>query len=215
MIDLVSADEPGARDPVDPALPFVVTLDDGTPLRLRLGTPDDRAALVAGFERLSSESRVRRFFTGMPKLSPLFLDRLLDVDRERHVAIAAEDLSRPSDVDGTPGLGVGVGRYIRNDDDPSMAEMAVAVIDEYHGRGIGRILLDTLVDHALDHGITTFTASVMSTNTPMLSLLMSMGAHPQLDLDDPTITEVHIPVSRELVDRSRLQQMLRRVASDS
>ena len=129
-------------------LPIVVELDDHTPIRLRLGTSDDRDELAAGFARLTPESRIGRFFTGMPRLSELFLDHLVDVDESRHVAIVAQDMSRMSDVDGqSKGLGVGVARYIVSNTDETRAELAVAVIDEYHGRGIGHLLLDALIDH--------------------------------------------------------------------
>ena len=38
--------------------------------------PDDRAALAEGFERLSAESRYRRFFAPVPHLSEHDLDYL-------------------------------------------------------------------------------------------------------------------------------------------
>ena len=79
------------------------------------------------------------------------------------------------------GLGVGVARYITSSTDPTRAEIAITVIDEYHGRGIGRLLLDALIDHAVDNGITTGTATVLSVNTKMLGLLTSMGATPRPD----------------------------------
>ncbi len=194
-------------------LPIGVELDDGTPLRLRLGTSDDRDELAAGFERLSPESRIARFFTGMPRLSRLFLDRLLDVDESRHVAVVAEDMSRVSDVDQqTMGLGVGVARYIASTTDPTRAEMAVAVIDEYHGRGIGHLLLDALVDHAVRNGITIGTATVLSDNIKMLGLLTSMGAVHRSDPDDHSIVTVEIPLASEHGRRSHLHTVLSRVA---
>ena len=109
-------------------LPLVVELDDGTPLLLRLGTSDDRDALVAGFARLSGASRFARFFTGTHRLSDIDVERLLDIDKSRHVAVVAEDMSRMSDVqDQTEGLGVGVARYITSSTDPTRAEIAITV----------------------------------------------------------------------------------------
>ena len=179
-------------------LPFSVELDDGTPLRLRLGTSDDRDALRAGFERLTPASRAARFFTGMPNLSDPFLDRLLDIDESRHVAIAAEDTSRGSDVDThSMGLGVGVARYITSSTDATRADLAVAVIDEYHGRGVGRLLLEALIDHAIANGVTTWTATVLSVNTKMLRLLASLGATPRSDPGDRSIVEFEIPLERD------------------
>ncbi len=179
---------------MNPQYPLDVELGDGTPLRLRLATPDDRDALAAGFARLSPESRVARFFTGMPDLSNRLLDRLLDIDGSRHVAIVGQDISRMSDVEQqSTGLGVGVARYITSSTDATQAEIAIAVIDEYHGRGVGRLLLDALIDHAVDSGITTCTATVLSDNTKMIRLLASMGAMPRWDPGDRTVVEFEIP----------------------
>jgi hypothetical protein len=44
-------------------------LADGTSVRLRLLRREDRAKLLAGFARLSDESRYSRFFTATPRLS--------------------------------------------------------------------------------------------------------------------------------------------------
>lgn len=201
-------------DPARPELPYEVTLTDGTRLLLRLGTPADREALVAGFEHLSPESRLTRFFSAMPRLAPQFLDRLLDVDRERHVAVAAFDLGRASEVgEMAEGYGVGVARYHRDDADPSRAEAAVAVIDEYQGRGIGRLLLDALVAHAMEHGISTFTAMVLTTNTAMLHVFADMGATFEWDPDDRQTVQLEIPVNHERFENSLLHAMLRHRAA--
>jgi acetyltransferase len=194
-------------------LPESFELRDGTPIRLRLGTPEDREALVAGFNRLSAESRVSRFFTGVPRLSGLFLDHLLDVDALNHVAIAAEDMSRESEVgDARNGFGVGVARYMVDRDDPTRAEMAVAVVDDYQGRGLGTRLLDALVRYAAAHGVTTATATVLSLNAKMLSMLETMGATPHWDPDDRTVVELEIPIGPDEAKRSRVHEMLGAVA---
>lgn len=196
-----------------PALPFEVELDDGTRLCLRLGTPADRELLVAGFERLSPESRLTRFFTAMPRLAPQFLDRLLEVDRTRHVAVGAFDLDRSSAVPGSgDGFGVGVARYHADEHDPTRAEAAVAVIDEYHGRGIGRLLLDALVAHALENGIETFTAMVLTTNQSMLHIFGEMGATFDWDPDDRSVLQLEIPVTHEAYEHSHLHDLLRHTA---
>lgn len=193
-------------------LPYDVNLDDGTRLHLRLGTPGDREALIAGFEHLSPESRTSRFFTAMPRLAPTFVDRLLDIDRSRHVAIAAFDRDRRGEV-GDDGFGVGVARYHRNEEHPTEAEAAVAVIDEYQGRGIGRVLLDALVAHALGEGVENFTAMVLTSNHAMLHVFAEMGASIEWDPDDRQIVHLRVPVDAEHLEHSVLGQLLRHSAS--
>lgn len=198
-----------------PKLPLEVTLDDGTRLRLRLGTPADREALAAGFERLSPASRLHRFFSAMPRLAPHFLDRLVDLDPERHVAIAALDLGRDAEVgDPAEGLGVGVARYLVDEEDPTRAEAAVAVVDDYQGRGIGRLLLEALVVHAAGRGIATFTAHVRADNEPMRTLLLEMGARGlRADPEERSVLRLEVPVAGQDASRSHLVALLRRAAA--
>ena len=142
-------------------------LADGTPVRLRLLRPEDRAKLVAGFARLSDASRYARFFTAMPRLPDVTLDRLLATDGWNHVAIAAETGDQPP----ATAEGLGIARFIRLDDAPDVAEAAVVVVDDMQRRGLGKLLLARLAAAARERGITRFRAEVMRTNDAMLALL--------------------------------------------
>ena len=75
---------------VDERFAAVHTLTDGTPVRLRPLGPADRERLRAGFERLSPESRYRRFLSPTPRLTERMLTYLTDTDGWNHVAIVAE-----------------------------------------------------------------------------------------------------------------------------
>jgi hypothetical protein len=76
--------------------------------------------LAASYERLSEESRYRRFFTAGKELSPADLAYLADVDHHDHEAIIAID---PSSAEA-----LGVARYIRSKDDAELAEFAITVV---------------------------------------------------------------------------------------
>jgi ribosomal protein S18 acetylase RimI-like enzyme len=71
---------------------------------------------------------------------------------------------------------VGIARYIIMDDEPEVAEFAVTVVDDYQGRGIGRLLLSRLADHARKAGLKTLRGYVRRDNAPMLALLDKIGA---------------------------------------
>jgi len=142
-----------------------VELRDGSRVEIRPVEPDDRAALAAGFERLSPESRYRRFFGPMPHLSERFLDYLTQVDHHDHEALVA--------VDPETGDGVGVARYVRTK--PDVAEPAVAVIDDWQGRGVASILLERLVDRARDEGVARFEAPVLASNRDAIAVLEQLG----------------------------------------
>jgi hypothetical protein len=60
-----------------------ITLRDGVRVTLRGIAPSDKSLLAASFERLSPESRYRRFFTAKTRLSAAELDYLVDIDPQR------------------------------------------------------------------------------------------------------------------------------------
>ena len=146
--------------------PHALTLRDGAEVVVRPIEPDDRDALVAAFERLSDESRYRRFLGPVERLGPSMLSYLTEVDHRDHEALAAFE----------PGGDlVGVGRYVR-EGDGSTAEAAVTVADDWQSRGLGTALTALLAERALDEGISTFTASMLAQNRDMLELLGSVGS---------------------------------------
>lgn len=149
-----------------------VTLKDGSRVLIRPGLPSDRMLIAREFERLSPESRYRRFFSPMRALSESLLDYLTSMDYVDHFAWAA--LSAEPGPDGEP-QGLGVARYVRLED-PQAAEMAVTVVDDWQGKGLGRILLDALVLEALENGITRFEGDVLVENRPMQEMLRRTGA---------------------------------------
>ena len=140
----------------------VRTLRDGTRVVLRPIEPDDKEALLEGFARLSDESRYRRFFTPMPRLTQAQLRYLTEVDHDRHEAVIAfeEETGEP----------IGVARYVRLDHDASVAEPAVTVVDHWQGRGLGTLLLDDISERAHAAGVERFAATVLAANDPMISL---------------------------------------------
>ena len=76
-----------------PSRRWTITLRDGARVTLRPIAPEDKPLLAASFERLSEESRYRRFFTPKNELSPAELAYLVDVDHKDHEAIIAIDPS--------------------------------------------------------------------------------------------------------------------------
>jgi len=173
-----------------------VTTSDGTVLHLRLAVADDRAALIAGFEHLGEASRYHRFFTAMPRLSATMLERLTDLDDRLRLAIVAFDPTRPSEIGTDDGLAIGVARYAAGRDDERTAELAVTVVDEYHGRGVGRILLEALVVGGLHRGLVSLYGFVMMDNPGMLRLFRRQGGRDQhVGRPDPGVRRISIDLA--------------------
>jgi nucleotide-binding universal stress UspA family protein/RimJ/RimL family protein N-acetyltransferase len=144
-----------------------ITLRNGARVTLRPIAPEDRPLLAAIFERLSEESRYRRFFTTKAELSAAELDYFVDVDHSDHEAIIA--------IDPSGGEALGVARYVRSTGDAEVAEVAVTVADDWQGRGLGRALLDRLTYRARREGVRRFSALVQSDNPASLGLLEGVG----------------------------------------
>lgn len=136
-------------------------------MTLRPIDPDDKGALAAAFERLSEESRYRRFFAPVPKLTPAMLTYLTDVDHHDHEAIIA--------VDPATGDLLGVARYVRAGEEPDVAEVAVTVIDDWQGRGLGRVLLERIAARARQEGVRHFSAVAQAENIEVVGLLKDLG----------------------------------------
>ena len=140
------------------------TLRDGTAIVLRLLQPADRTLLRSGFEKMSPESRYARFFAPKATLTDDELDYLCNIDQEGHFAIGAlRELE-----DGTC-IGLGIARFIAVSE--GAAEAAIAVVDEMHGRGLGRLLFLRLCAAALERDVTTFKCEVLGSNASMKHLL--------------------------------------------
>jgi GNAT superfamily N-acetyltransferase len=115
------------------------------------------------------------------------------------------------DAPGHPGLGVA--RYIRLADDPRAAEVAVAVNDHHHRRGIGTLLLEVVALTALDHGIDRLVASVLSDNGPTRALITDLGGHLKWDGDLGALRAVvPIPSSDAELARPAVARVLRAAA---
>ena len=145
-----------------------VILRDGSGVLIRPVRSTDAALLADGFTRLSATSRWLRFLTPKRELSPAELRYLTDVDHHDHEALGA--------LDQDDGRGVGIARYIRSTGDPHAADLAVTIVNDWQGRGLGTALLARLSDHALDEGIHRFTALVSAENVVVGRLLRKMCA---------------------------------------
>jgi len=170
-----------------------LVLADGTRIRLRPLGSGDRDGLATLFARLSPESRYRRFLSPKPALTPGELVYLTDIDRFRHEAIAAVD-PRDASI-------IGVGRYVRFPDRPSVADVGFEVADELQGMGIGTALARHIVQHARANGVALLTAATLWDNRPARAILRRLGFRARasegsvieldLELDSPSATERH------------------------
>ena len=121
------------------------------------------AAVDAVFAGLSPHSRYLRFHSPIPRLPASVRARLVDIDGIRHAAVVAEvrDIG-PIGLAQVFGSGHGTG------------DVAVAVVDAWQRRGIGRRLLTAVAALAEDIGYTELRGIVLPENVAMQRLARSV-----------------------------------------
>lgn len=144
------------------------TLIDGTVIFVRLQTRDDVQYMKEAFNKLSNTSKRLRYFSIAKAISDKDWEHYLDTDNSSRVAIVA--YKRINDEV----YGLAVARYFRTPDNPEVAEAGITVIDEYQHKGIGKILLDHLSEHARQNGINYFRAEIQESNSNILNMMKNL-----------------------------------------
>lgn len=149
--------------------PRVLELTDGTKVNIRPIAPEDEPLLHEAVAAMSERTVYFRFFSPLKRMPDALAHRLAVVDYNDRFALVATS-PRPSAKERI----LGVARYDRAVG-TDVAEVAVAVIDEFQHRGLGGALLTILARVARQHGIKTFSLIVLPENQQMLGLLRKMG----------------------------------------
>ena len=141
-----------------------IRLRDGRTVRVRPMRPEDADREKRFFDRLSERSRYQRFMQYLPQLSQRMLARFTQLDYDRELALVAlwQDEF------------IAVGRYAPNQDGRT-AEFALAVADEWQGKGLGQALLERLCDAARAAGYQALYGHILQANHDMLSLAAHLG----------------------------------------
>ncbi len=167
----------------------IAVLRDGTTVHLRLLRPTDKKLLREGFDRLSPDSRYRRFFSAKTHLTEDELRYLTELDGETHVAIGAARY----DEDGAE-LGLGVARIVRLADRPDTAEFAVAVVDDAQGQGLGSLLFQRLMAAAKERGVRRLRLEILGSNRPMQEFIKDLSNHVDAQVQDGVVVaEFDVP----------------------
>ncbi|QNN54239.1 GNAT family N-acetyltransferase [Nocardioides mesophilus] len=162
-------------------------LRDGTPALTWALLPGDRDRIAAGYENLDPESRFHRFLAAVPHLTEAMLQNLVDdVDGVDHVALVRFVFDEP-DV----GLPAGVARMIRYDDDPTTADVAVTVAEEFRGRGVATALLEELLLER-PRGVTRLLTRVAADNPASLAMLRRLGPTTVTPVDEGAVLSVTV-----------------------
>lgn len=183
-------------------IPIPVTLSDSSELLLRPVLPGDSERSNHQSVEFSNETLYRRFMSPRAPSAAL-MHYLFEVDYVDHfvwVLVDEADKSVVADV-----------RFVRDVNDASVAEVAFIVADDYQGRGIGNLLMDTIIVAAQVLGVHRFTARLLAENQPMRAILDRFDV--QWERDEPGVVTVEfdVPSPDELRIDSGLADQIRSV----
>ena len=185
-------------------MPIPIKARDGTELMLRPVLPGDTQRVAHGHVMFSPETLYRRFLSVRTPTETV-LTYLFEVDYVDHFVWVV--------TNGEDGPVVADARFVRDQDDPTIAEIAFTVADAYQGRGIGTVLFAALAVAARVDGVTKFHARVLSDNLPARALLDRLDAPwirdepgvvaATVEVPDPTKLPVKIEHLKQIQDVAR------------
>jgi RimJ/RimL family protein N-acetyltransferase len=143
--------------------------------------------------------------------SPALMDYLAEVDYVDHFVWVITDMN------GNP---VADARFVRDNHDPTTAEVAFTVADEYQRRGIGTLLIAALSVAARVAGVEKFTGRMLADNVGMRTLMDHYGAFWERDDVGVVTTVIEVPetkdlsIGRDLIDemKTTARQVIRAVS---
>ncbi|HEV6963817.1 bifunctional acetate--CoA ligase family protein/GNAT family N-acetyltransferase [Roseateles sp.] len=161
----------------------------GRRLLLRPIRPEDEAQHRALLDASDPGDLRMRFFQAPRRMTHDELARLTQIDYEREMALVAVDEHDPTGVST-----LGVARLVRDPDNVE-AEFAILVRSDLKRLGLGRLLMQALLDYAAGCGTQRIIGYVLRENLAMLALLRQLGFDIRPDEHQPS--EI-VRVSREL-----------------
>jgi len=140
-------------------------LTDGTTIEVRPAQPGDFDAVREMYIRMSPDNLYLRFFSMGSAAAEREARRICREPAPDHAALLAV-------LDGEV---AGCGSYELLGASSTSAELAMAVADDMHNRGVGTLLLEHLVSLARGRGVRAFTAQTLSENALMLQVFADSG----------------------------------------
>jgi acetyltransferase len=162
-----------------------VTLRDGSAILLRPIRPEDETLYADFFAGVTDDDLRLRFFAPVRNLSHIFIARFTQIDYARAMAFIA--LEKPS------GSMLGVVRLHASANYDS-GEFAILVRSDLKGRGLGWLLMQTIIEYARGEGLREVEGQVLRDNTTMIAMCRELGFSVQSDPDDASICNVRLSI---------------------
>ncbi len=146
-----------------------IELADGRRLLMRPIQTSDAPMLQQGFLTLTPQEIRMRFLHPLNELTAGYAERLCRVDPEKEFALVLVEARPPSEAR------IGAVARVVIDDDGREAEFAIIVGGEIRRFGLGRYLLEQLIEWCREQGLKSLYGFILKENQPMLGLVQEMG----------------------------------------
>jgi acetyltransferase len=172
--------QPGLLPRDDPRqLETTAVARDGSVIRIRAVRPEDEPLLQDLAAHMNPEDLRLRFFAPVRGLTPAVAARLSRLDYDREMGLIAEHA----------GTILGVAHFFA-DADKRAAEYAISVRSDWHGHGVGYLLMMRLIEIAAARGVGELFGEVLRENHGMLEMCHALGFALAPDPADATLLQV-------------------------
>lgn len=172
--------EPQARLAIRPyptEMEELITLKDGSKISLRPIRPEDEPFHADFINNVTKEDLYKRFFSDVGEFNHEALANLTQIDYDREMAFVAVDLSYAN-----PHI-IGVSRVLVTPDS-SDAEFAILIRSDLKGKGLGRVLMNKIIDYCKSKNTRQISGMTMPTNRGMLTLAQKLGFELDVQFED-------------------------------
>jgi len=143
---------------------------DSQPMLLRPIRPEDGERLAAFYAKASPADMRLRFFMARREVPHSELARYCQIDYEREMTFIA---LAPADESGVRQM-AGEARAVA-DPDNRKAEFAVQVASRWQGKGLGRALMEKLLQYLRERGLEEVEGQCLRENVGMATLAKKLG----------------------------------------
>jgi acetyltransferase len=143
--------------------------------------PEDEGLYREFFRHVTEDDLRLRFFAPVKEFSHTFIARLTQIDYARAMAFVALNEESGEMLGGV---------RLHSDANHETGEYAILLRSDLKGRGLGWLLMKTIIEYASAEGLRVIEGEVLRDNTTMLAMCGELGFKIEADPDDPGLCRV-------------------------
>ena len=173
-------------------------LPDRREMVLRPVQPEDAEPIAAAYELLDEDEVRRRFLHRLKSLDSAHLQQVTRPDPANEFVVVAAEPLPPGEA-----LVAALARLSRDEPGSTRAEFGILVSHFVVGLGLGRMLMERLIEWCRGHGVQELWGDVLEENRPMLELASELGFRREARPDAPNLLRVRLDLRRGPTNRRR------------